>query len=46
MCLEEAGVTDADAIIIGPADDLDPKEVQLVQSLLSSRGIRDFIHSY
>ena len=27
MCLEEAGVAEADAIIIGPADDLNAKEV-------------------
>jgi len=27
MCLEEAGVAEADAIIIGPADDLNSKEV-------------------
>ena len=29
MCLEEAGVAQADAIIIGPADDLNSKEVRL-----------------
>ena len=28
-CLEEAGVRSADAIIIGPADDLSDKEVRL-----------------
>ena len=27
MCLEEGGVRSADAIIIGPADDLPDKEV-------------------
>ena len=34
--LEEAGVTDADAIIIGPADDLPDNEV----SMQSLAGIR------
>ena len=29
MCLEEAGVAQADAIIIGPAEDLNSKEVGL-----------------
>ena len=28
MCLEEAGVAEADAIIIGPADNLSSKEVR------------------
>ena len=27
LCLEEAGVREADAIIIGPSDDLSDKEV-------------------
>ena len=28
MCLEEAGIRTADAVIIGPADDLPDKEVR------------------
>ena len=34
MCLEEAGVAEADAIIIGPADDLNAKEVTLISLFL------------
>ena len=32
MCLEEAGVAEADAVIIGPADDLNAKEASLQSS--------------
>ena len=37
MCLEEAGVAEADAIIIGPADNLSSKEVPFLGS--ETRGI-------